>query len=244
MTPPRPRPHVTALLILALALALPCGGAAVAGEPPAPLGPLGVVKSSVARVLDIVRSWPTGSDERRTGLVRVSHELFDFDEIARRALGQHWKGLSPGEQGEFVHLFTDVLERAFIASVDGYTNEKIAFLGEAINGPWAEVRSRITPKKGATVAVDYRLHAGHLRWTVYDVLSERESLVASYRSQFNSVLRASSFADLLERMRTDRLRRRDARTPAPFDPDPPVAALPFAILHDPRSGAGVTDTQP
>jgi phospholipid transport system substrate-binding protein len=215
MNPSPARAHVTALLILVLALTLPYGRSASAAEPPAPLGPLGVVKSSVTRVLGIVQSWPTGSDERRAGIVRVSHELFDFDEIARRALGQHWKGLSPAEQDEFVLLFTDVLERAFIASVEGYTNEKIVFLGEAINGPWAEVRSRVTPKKGAAVSVDYRLHAGNLRWTVYDVLSERESLVASYRSQFNSVLRASSFAELLARMRTDRLRRRDASAPTP-----------------------------
>ena len=211
--------------ILVLAL-LSLGSASFADETTAPLGPLGLVKSSVSRVLGIVQAWPMGSHERRTGIVRVSHELFDFEEIARRALGRHWNGLSPGEQDEFVHLFTDVLQRAFIASVDGYTNEKVTFIGEAIDGPWAEVRSRITPKKGAAISIDYRLHEGNLRWTVYDVLSERVSLVASYRSQFNSVLRASSFADLLERMRTDRFRRRDASTPTPLDHEPfPKAEL-------------------
>src|SRR5688572_29921438 len=94
------------LSILVLVLVLSLAGAAVADETTAaPLGPLTLVKSSVSRVLGIVQSSATGSEKRRTGIVAVSHELFDFNEIARRALGQHWKDLSPGEQDEFVQLF-------------------------------------------------------------------------------------------------------------------------------------------
>jgi len=149
--------------ILALALVAFLGSAGFADETMAPLGPLGLVKSSVSRVLGIVQSWPMGSNERRTRIVRVSHELFDFNEIARRTLGQHWKDVSPGEQDEFVELFTDVLDRAFIASVDGYTNENVAFLGEAIDGAWAHVRSRIIPNKGAAISIDDRLQRGTRR---------------------------------------------------------------------------------
>jgi ABC-type transporter MlaC component len=162
MIPSGVRRHITAFFILGLAMSLHTPG--FADETTPPLGPLGVVKSSVARVLDIVQSWPAGSDERRTGIVRVSHELFDFDEIARRALHQHWKRLSPGEQAEFVHLFTEVLERAFVASVEGYTNEKIMFLGEAIDGSRAQVRSRIIPKRAppsrSTIACTRTTHGG------------------------------------------------------------------------------------
>jgi len=38
-------------------------------------------------------------------------------------------------------------------------------------------------------------------WTVYDIVVDGVGLVSSYRSQFTSVLRTSSFADLLDRMR-------------------------------------------
>jgi phospholipid transport system substrate-binding protein len=235
--------RVLTLSILALAHALSFSTAGFGDETTTPVGPLGLVKSSVTRVLGIVRSSPMGSEERRTGIVRVSHELLDFDEISRRALSQHWERLSPGEQAEFVQLFTEVLQRAFIASVDGYTNEKIAFLGEAIDGSRAEVRSRIIPKKGAAVSIDYRLHQSNSRWTVYDVVSEHVSLVTSYRSQFNSVLRASSFAELLGRMRTDRLRRREPSTFTPLAPDPLAAAL-FRHPRGARSDADSVTESP
>jgi phospholipid transport system substrate-binding protein len=111
------------LSILLFALALAPGSIGLADETTVPLGPLERVKSSVSRVLAIVKAWPMGSDERRTGIVRVTRELFDVNEMARRALGQHWQGLSRIEQVEFVRLFTDVLDRSFIAGLDGYTNE-------------------------------------------------------------------------------------------------------------------------
>jgi phospholipid transport system substrate-binding protein len=38
-------------------------------------------------------------------------------------------------------------------------------------------------------------------WTAYDVLIENVSLVGTYRSQFDRIIRAESFADLLRRLR-------------------------------------------
>lgn len=221
------------LSVLALALALPLGSAASAQHAPPPLGPLGSVEASLTRALEIVRSSAPGSEARRTAVIRVSHGLFDFGEIARRALGSHWKGASPLQQAEFVRLFTDVLERAFLASVMGYTGENVTFTGEAIDDGWAQVHSRITPNKGDAVAIEYRLHAIRGRWTVYDVVWEHVSLVASYRSQFNAIVRASSVAQLLERMQTEQLRRRDARIPASLAPDRFAAGLLLAVLTRP-----------
>jgi phospholipid transport system substrate-binding protein len=37
---------------------------------------------------------------------------------------------------------------------------------------------------------------------VYDVLLDGVSLVSNYRSQFNSIIRTSSFADLLAKLRS------------------------------------------
>jgi phospholipid transport system substrate-binding protein len=51
-------------------------------------------------------------------------------------------------------------------------------------------------------ALEYRLLETDGRWAVYDVTVDGVSLVLSYRSQFNSILRTSRFAELLDRMRS------------------------------------------
>ena len=170
-----------------------------------PAGPLELVRASVARVLSIVQApnaVSSGGGQRRTEIRRVAQGLFDFNEMARLTLAGHWKDRSLREQEEFVRLFTDLLERSYLTTIENYAGERITFVGESISGPYAQVRSRITTERRMEISIDYRLIESGARWTVYDVVLDGVSLVSNYRSQFNSLIRTSSFADLLTKLRS------------------------------------------
>lgn len=166
--------------------------------------PIDLVKASVTRVVAVVQSQPSGtplSAARRAQIRRIAEDLFDFDEMARRALGPHWKDRSPQEQTEFVPVFVDVLERSYLNAIGNFPLSTITFQGETVRGAYADVRSRIISDRHE-VPVDYRLLQSGGRWAVYDVVADGVSLISSYRSQFNSIIRTSSFAQLLERLRS------------------------------------------
>jgi len=166
-------------------------------------GPLELVKSSLSRVIAIVQSQSasaTQAGKRRAEIRQAAADMFDFDDMSRRILAQHWKDGSPQEQEEFVRLFTELLERAYLTSIGNYPLASIAFQGESINGSYAQVRSSMTGSKGGNVGIEYRLFESEGRWAVYDVAVDGISLISSYRSQFNSMLRRYSFAQLLERL--------------------------------------------
>jgi phospholipid transport system substrate-binding protein len=158
--------------------------------------PLEFVRSSISRVLAA-----TDSGQRRLEIRRAAAELFDFDEMARLMLTQYWKDGSPGEQEEFIRLFADLLERAYLMRLGNVPLTTMTFVGESINGPYARVRSRIAIGRLGETSVEYRLLASGGRWGVYDIVLDGVSLVSSYRSQFSSILRTSSFAQLLDRLR-------------------------------------------
>jgi phospholipid transport system substrate-binding protein len=177
----------------------------------AAIAPLDVVTSSMSRGFDSLRPQRVGfkaSEEGSAEIHRAAHELFDVVGMARRALGQHWKGLLPREQDEFVRLFGDVLEQVFVTIVERYAGDGVTVLDEAVTGTFAQVRSRIVPEQGSEIAIEYRLSRIGARWMVYDIGLDGLSLVANYRSQFNSIIRTSSGPQLLERMRTERSRPR------------------------------------
>ena len=180
--------------------------------------PRDVVQAAVTRVVAVLENDFEASpldrprtEMRRAEIRRVAAELFDFDEMARRTLSRHWTGRTRAEQAEFVPLFTDLLERSYIGRIEGYTGEKIAYVGETVDGAYAVVRSRIVPPRGrAETALDYRLHRRDGRWKVYDVLIDGVSFVSTYRSQFNRVISASSYRALVETMRKGRIPIRTA----------------------------------
>ena len=165
--------------------------------------PREVVQAAVDRVVAVLEG---GEARPRAELRKIAVELFDFDEMARRTLTRHWTGRTRAEQAEFVTLFTDLLERSYVGRIEGYTGEKIAYVGEAVDGGYAIVRSRIVSPRGrAETALDYRLHRRDGRWKVYDVVIDGVSFVSTYRGQFNRVISVSSYGALVESLRKGRV---------------------------------------
>lgn len=166
-------------------------------------GPLYVVSSSISRVLTIVRSQPADAAEngkRQADIRQAAVELFDFDEMSRRLLGQRWTDASPQEQQDFVALFTDLLQGAYLNTIGSYPLATITFQGETISGSYAQVQSRMAAGKGE-VAIEYHLLENDGQWGVYDIAVDGVSLISNYRSQFTSMLKRMSFAQLLDRLR-------------------------------------------
>jgi phospholipid transport system substrate-binding protein len=188
------------------------------GDDVAPLAgpeirPVDLVTSSVSRGLASLRSQRVGfyaGEAWRAEIRRAADDLFDVHEMARRALGPHWKGLEPREQREFIRLFTGVLTQSFVTIVQRYTGDNVPALDEEVAGTFARVRARSTPAQ-ASIALEYRLSRNGSQWRVYDLVFDGVSLVSSYRSRVNSIVGTSVPAQLLERLRTEQSRRSRSR---------------------------------
>jgi phospholipid transport system substrate-binding protein len=167
-------------------------------------GPRETVETAVVRVIAVLQQSEVSTraeSDRRTEIKRIARGLFDFDEIARRALTRHWAGRTHEEQTEFVGLFTDLLERSYLNRIEAYAGERIIYTGEAIDGTYATVRSKVVTQRRSEVGLDYRMHLRDSRWQVYDVMIDGVSFVSTYRSQFDRVIQAESYGALVERLR-------------------------------------------
>jgi phospholipid transport system substrate-binding protein len=138
---------------------------------------------------------------RRAAVRDLAMDSFDLGETARRALGTHWQARTPAEREEFVKVFRELLEQTYVARIDEYGGEKLEYTSERVDGDSAIVRANIVTKSGSTVPVESRLNLKSGRWLVYDVLIENVSLVGSYRSQFDRIIRTSSYEELMKRLK-------------------------------------------
>jgi phospholipid transport system substrate-binding protein len=187
-------------LMFLLALVFSAHGAG-AGPPTEQL------RGGVDRVLEVLRdpqlSGDTRIDQRRIAVGKVAGEIFDFGDMAKRALGPHWAERTPAERGEFVRLFTDLIQRAYVSKVDQHAAAtKMTFRGETVDDEYAVVKTTIPLSNGSTMPLDYRMHSTRDHWLVYDLSIDGISLVANYRAQFNRVIRTSSYAALVTKLKS------------------------------------------
>lgn len=223
---------------LAMWIMLAAGGGA--GQPDAT--PIQVVRGATDQVLQIVQdsqlAAPISQERRRAEVQRIADRLFDFQEMARRALARHWRERTPQEQSEFVAVFKQLLARAYIGRLEGYAGEQMVYLGETVEPEFATVRSKIVTARGAEIPVDYRLHVVGTRWMVYDVAVQGVSFVANYRGQFDKIIRASSYQALVRELKNksaDPARpARPTAAPAAAPPATPASAAAPAPAADPE----------
>lgn len=171
---------------------------AAAGEP------TDQIRETVDKVLQILRNpalkGEAKSKERRAQVRAVLKERIDFTEMSRRSLAVHWARRSDKERKEFVELFTSLLDHAYTSRIEGYTDEKILYTGEKVEGEFAEVQSKIVTKRGTEIPIEYRTKKADGRWWVYDVVIEGVSLVNNYRGQFNKIVRNQGYPELVRKM--------------------------------------------
>ena len=159
----------------------------------------------------------TGSTSEGQETVRkLADQMFNWLAMAQGALGQHWGERTPTERAEFVRLFGDVFERAYLSKIQLADAERFAYLGDTIEGDHTVVRTRITTNNGTVIPVNYRARmAEGGRWRVYDLDVGGVSLISNYRTQFNSIIGRSSYPELVNRLKALREQRGGVRLAAP-----------------------------
>ena len=191
------RPIVVLNIVILLLFSLP----AYAGPP------LDAVQANVNKVLQVLRDPALKSDvamakEIKKEKLRLIYErMFDDVELSKRTLARNWNNLNVAQRQEFVILFRQVLEKAYIDKILAYTDEKIVFARETIvSETQAEIQTKIVTSS-KEIPISYRVLLKDGTWKVYDVVIENVSLVLNYRTQFNDILAKNTPEQLLDILR-------------------------------------------
>ena len=167
--------------------------------------PLETVKGHVNKVLDVLRDPSLKTESARKvkkeKIQAIAEKMFDFTELSKRTLAQNWSKFDPGQQKEFISLYTTLLRDTYINKIMAYTDEKIVFNSEVeLTKNTFEVRSTVKRNAG-DIPIYYRVMLKDGSWKVYDVVIEGVSLINNYRSQFREILANKPPESLLETLR-------------------------------------------
>ncbi|KPK20997.1 MAG: hypothetical protein AMJ70_07335 [Dehalococcoidia bacterium SG8_51_3] len=185
--------RTSVLLLLIFALVTP----SLAGEP------TDHVRKTTDKMITILSDpvLKNNVEERRKMLRSTLNERFDWTEMAKRSLAEHWKSLTEEEKKEFVPLFTDLLENTYMNRIENYSGDKVNYDDEKVKGDYSLVKVTIFTDKQVEIPVAYKMKKKGPEWMIYDVSIEGVSLVNNYRQQFDSVILSSSYQGLIEKLK-------------------------------------------
>ncbi len=166
-------------------------------------GPRAAVERTTSAALAVLGDKTLGVEGTRHRLEDIVYREADFDTMSRLVLGRNWSRFTPAQQADFVKLFKEHLSMTYGNNIENYKNEHVEIVGdrEEARGDWT-VQTKIVRGGGSNdIQVDYRLRKQGDTWKIIDIVIERVSLVANFRSQFQDILGNGTPDKLLQILR-------------------------------------------
>jgi len=134
----------------------------------------------------------------------------DFAAATRLAVGRAWSTATPEQQKKLTDGFRSMLIRIYSNAIDAYRGQtmKVQPVNTPAGANEVTVRNQYIRPGQPPVSVDYAMHKTPEGWKIYDITVEGISLVLTYRSEFEQVMRTSGVDGLLKRLA-------EKNTPAP-----------------------------
>jgi ABC-type transporter MlaC component len=192
--------RLTTIVMVCLALAAMAVRAnAVTAAPAHAAGPLDYTRTILEQAGTLVAG-NQSHDQKVAALSVLFGKFLDTDAMGREALGQHWSNFTPAQQKEFLPLFRELIQRAYVQDLLLFQNPDFQFVGQQLLEGGAVVDTKIITAKDK-FDISYTLIPSGDKWMVTAITVEGVSLVSNYGNQFNRVLSRMTPADLIAVMR-------------------------------------------
>ncbi len=175
--------------------------AAEPNDPNYPSDPGQLVRAKWDAVMSVLNNKDLDEEAKAERIARAVTPAFDFALMGKLALGRtHWPKLSEAQQVEYIRLFTERLKVSYRQKISLYKDETITFK-EAVKQPNGTVDVPTELLTGdRKYAIVYKLRNTEKKWMVYDVEIQGVSILLTYRSQFDDILRRGTVEELLRRL--------------------------------------------
>ena len=170
------------------------------------LGPEELVKKITQDVLDTIKSDKQLAAGDKQKALKVAEEKIlphvDFEEATRLAVGRSWRSASAEQRKQITNEFRRMLVRTYSSAISAYEGQTMKVLPVRMKPADTDVtvRNQYIRPGAKPVQLDYTMHKTDSGWKIYDIVVEGVSLVLTYRSEFDAVVKQEGIDGLIKRM--------------------------------------------
>jgi phospholipid transport system substrate-binding protein len=172
------------------------------------LSPDDTVKKVTEDVLASIKSDKQLAAGDKQKALKVAEEkvlpYIDFEEATRLAVGRAWSQATPEQKKRLVSEFRNMLVRTYSNAIESYQGQTLKVLpargGKQDAKDEATVRTQFVRAGGQPLPIEFQMRKTEKGWKVYDIAVEGVSLVLTYRSEFDSVVKQEGIDGLIKRL--------------------------------------------
>jgi phospholipid transport system substrate-binding protein len=170
------------------------------------LGPEELIKKITAEVMEALKSDKQLAAGDRQTAIKVAEEKIlphvDFDEATRLAVGRSWAQATPEQKKKLVAEFRNMLVRTYSNALQPYAGQQMKVMPVRMKPGDSEVtvQNQFIRSGAQPVKVDYSMRKADQGWKIYDIVVEGVSLVLTYRSEFDAVVKQEGIDGLIKRL--------------------------------------------
>jgi len=126
----------------------------------------------------------------------------DFEEATRLALSRAWSQASAEQKKKLVTEFRAMLLRTYTNAMSAYAGTQAKYLPSRskAHGAEATVRYQFSRDGGRPLQVAYEMRRTGGGWKIYDISIEGMSLVLTYRTEFDGIIKQEGIEGLIRRL--------------------------------------------
>jgi phospholipid transport system substrate-binding protein len=170
------------------------------------LGPEELVKKVTSEVMEAIKSDKQLAAGDKQKAIKLAEEKIlphvDFEEATRLAVGRGWKEAKPEQRARLVQEFRRMLVRTYSNAISAYQGQTMKVMPVRMKPGDTEVtvHNQFLRAGGKPVLLDYAMHKTDKGWKIYDIVVEGVSLVLTYRSEFDAVVKQDGIDALIQRL--------------------------------------------
>ena len=169
-------------------------------------GPEELVKQMTSDVMKAIQSdKQLAAGDKQKALKLAEEKILphvDFAEATRLAVGRAWNEATPEQKQRLTSEFRNMLVRTYSNAISAYEGQTMKVLPVRMKpgDTEATVRNQFVRAGGKPVGVDYQMRKANGGWKIYDISVEGVSLVLTYRSEFDAIVKQQGIDGLIKRL--------------------------------------------
>ena len=173
------------------------------------LAPEELVQKVTEEVMTAIKSDKQLAAGDKQKALRLAEEkvlpYIDFEEATRLAVGRAWSQATPEQKKKLVSEFRNMLVRTYSNAIGSYEGQTLKVLpsrgGKQQGKDEATVRAQFVRSGGKPLPIEFQMRKTGDTWKAYDIAVEGISLVLTYRSEFDAVVKQEGIEGLIKRLR-------------------------------------------